>query len=97
MATIGRIKEFRDDKEDWDQYAERLNHFFAANKITEVEKKRSVFLTVIGAKAYKQLRSLISPAKPGHTSYKDLTAAMKNHYRPAPSEVVQHFQFNSRF
>ena len=55
MATqLGRIEEFRDEKEDWDhrQYAERLKHFFAANGIAEAEKKRSVFLTVIGAKAY---------------------------------------------
>ena len=68
MATIGRIEEFRDDKEDWVQYGERLEHFFAANGITEAEKKRSVFLTVIGTKAYKQLWSLISPVKPGETS-----------------------------
>ena len=45
MATIGRIEEFRDDKEDWVQYGERLEHFFAANGITEAEKKRSVFLS----------------------------------------------------
>ena len=38
MATIGRIKEFHDEKEDWDQYAERLEHFFAANGITEAER-----------------------------------------------------------
>ena len=71
MATIGRIKEFCDEEEDWDQYVERLEHFFATNGLTEAEKKHSVFLTVIGAKAYKQLRSLLSPAKPGETSYKD--------------------------
>ena len=56
MATsYWRIEEFCDDKEDWDQYAERLKHFFAANGITEAEKKCSVFLTVIGGKAYNQL------------------------------------------
>ena len=65
MATIGRIEEFREDKEEWSQYAERLGHFFAANGITSNDKKRSVFLTVIGVKAYKQLRNLIAPAKPG--------------------------------
>ena len=48
IATIGRIKEFHDDKEDWDQYVERLKPFFAANGIIEAEKKHSVFLTVIG-------------------------------------------------
>ena len=97
MATIGRIEEFREDKEDWDQYAERLDHFFAANGITGADKKRSVFLTVIGAKAYKQLRSLVAPEKPGEMSYDNLTAAMKNHLTPPPSEIVQRFKFNSRF
>ena len=97
MATIGRIEEFREDKEEWSQYAERLEHFFAANGITNDNKKRSVFLTVIGAKAYKQLRSLIAPAKPGESDFATLSEAMKNHYSPAPSEIVQRFQFNSRF
>ena len=97
MATIGRIKEFCEEKEDWDQYAERLDHFFAANRITGADKKHLVFLTVIGAKAYKQLRSVIVPAKPGEIGYNDLTAAMKKHLTPPPSEIVQRFKFNSRF
>ena len=97
MATIGRIEEFREDKEEWSQYAERLGHFFAANGITSNDKKRSVFLTVIGAKAYKQLRSLIAPVKPGESDFATLSEAMKNHYTPAPSEIVQRFRFNSRF
>ena len=96
MATIGRIEEFREEKEDWDQYAERLDHFFAANGIRDADKNRSVFLAVIG-KAYKQLHSLIAPMKPGETSYDDLKAAMKKHLTPAPSEIVQRFKFNSRF
>ena len=97
MATIGRIEEFREDKEEWSQYTERLEHFFAANNITNNDKKRSVFLTVIGARAYKQLRSLIAPAKPGETDFATLSEAMQNHYAPAPSEIVQRFRFNSRF
>ena len=97
MATIGRIEEFREDKEEWSQYAERLEHFFAANGITNNDKKRSVFLTVIGAKAYKQLRSLIAPVKPGESDFATLSEAMKNHYTPAPSEIIQRFRFNSRF
>ena len=56
-----------------------------------------MFLTVIGAKAYKQLRSLIAPVKPGESDFATLSEAMKNHYTPAPSEIVQQFCFNSRF
>ena len=74
MATIGRIEEFREDKEEWSQYAERLGHFFAANGITNNDKKRSVF-TVISAKAYKQLRSLIAPVKPAKTDFATLSEA----------------------
>ena len=64
-ATFGSIGEFEEGKEDWPQYVEHLTHFFAANGIAEDEKKRSVFLSVIGPNAYKLLRSVISPAKPG--------------------------------
>ena len=42
----------------------------------------------VGAKAYKQLRSLVASAKPGEMSYSDLKAAMKNHLTPPPSEIV---------
>ena len=97
MATVGRIEEFREEKEEWTQYAERLEHFFAANGITNNDKKCSVFLTVVGAKAYRQLRSLIAPVKPGEADFATLSEAMKNHYAPAPSEIVQRFRFNSRF
>ena len=97
MATIGRIEEFREDKEEWSQYTERLEHFFAANGITDDDKKRSVFLTVIGARAYKKLRSLIAPVKPGESDFATMLKAMKDHYVPAPSEIVQRFCFNSRF
>ena len=55
MATIGRIEEFKEGKDDWNQYAKRLEFFFEANGIKQDAKKRPVFLTVIGAKAYKQL------------------------------------------
>ena len=96
MVTIGRIEEFKEGKDDWSQYAERLEFFSEANGIKEDAKKRPVFLTVIGAKAYKQLRCLISPVKPNETEYADLLKAMKDHYKPAPSEIVQRFKFNSR-
>ena len=61
------------------------------------DKKHSVSLTVIEMRAYKQLRSLIAPAKPGGTDFAMLSKAMQNHYAPAPSEIVQRFRFNSRF
>ena len=42
MATIGRIEEFCEDKEEWSQYEEQFQHFFATNGITNNDKKCSV-------------------------------------------------------
>ena len=73
-VTLGRIEEFDSSREEWPQYVERLEHFFAANSIAEDEKKHSVFLTMIGAATYKVLRDLVAPAKPG-------TKPLENCYR----------------
>ncbi len=65
--------------------------------MTEVDRKRAIFLTVNGPAAYKLLRSLISPAKPTEKTFAELVEVMKQHYNPKPSEIVQQFKFNSRF
>ena len=50
----------------------------------------------MGEKAYKLMCSLISPAKPNDKSFGQLVKAMRRHLRPLPSEIVQHYKFNSR-
>ena len=97
MATFGKVDEFDPSKEEWSQYVERLTHFFQANEIDEAEKKRAVFLSVIGPATYKLLRNLLAPAKPGEKAYSDLVTVLSAHYSPAPSEIVQRFKFHSRF
>ena len=68
---------------------EHLTHFFLANRIDEAEKKRAVFLSVIGPAAYKLLRNLLAPAKPGEKVYDALITTLSAHFSPAPSEIVQ--------
>ena len=58
---FGNVGEFLEEKEERTQYEERLTHFFAANSIEERNKKRSVFLTMVGPVAYKLLCNLITP------------------------------------
>ena len=72
MALIGKVVEFFSDQEGWDQYNERLKHYFSANGITDSGKQRAILLTVIGAKAYSLLRNLVSPAKPGDKTFAEL-------------------------
>ena len=96
-ATLGKVEEFDSSKEDWQQYTERLNHFFVANGIADAEKKRAVFLSVIGPATYKILRNLTAPQKPGEESFEDLVERLSKHYRPAPSEIVERCKFHSRY
>ena len=39
QAQIGRVGEFDQNLESWEQYAERLGHFLHANGIQDVTKK----------------------------------------------------------
>ena len=93
---IGKIDEFNGTKEDWTQYVERVDHFFAANEITDDSKKKSAFLAVIGPTTYTLVRNLVSPAKPGEKSYDELVKALKDHFNPTPSETVQRSRFHNR-
>ena len=88
--------EFVPSKEEWNQYAERMGHLFKANTIESTVRRKTCFLTLIGAPAYKLLGSLIAPDKPADKTYNDLVAVMKQHYCPKTIAVVQRFKFNSR-
>ena len=79
-AIFGKVDNFHGEQEDWPQYVERLGHFFAANSITTEEKKRSVFLSVIGPTPYKLLRNLVAPEKPADKKFHDLVAVLTKHY-----------------
>ena len=96
VGTLGRVEEFDGDKQDWQQYVERLGHFFLANGITDAAKQQAVFLSVIGPATYKTLRNLVSPDKPGDKPYDALVEALSKHYKPKPSEIVERFKFHSR-
>ena len=98
MAVVfGKVEYYDKDQEDWPQYVERLEHFFAANEISSAEKKRSVFLSVIGPTPYKLLRNLLAPEKPSDKSFAELVAVLSAHYSPKPSKIVQCFRFHACF
>ena len=71
MAGLyGHVGEYVEGEEEWSQYTERVEHFFAANGVTD--DKVSVFLAIVGPKEYKLLSSLLAPVKPGEKSYAEL-------------------------
>ena len=97
MMTIGNVEGFDPEREYWLSYEERLGHFFSANGITKASRKMSVLLSLMGANAYKLLRSLVLPDKPGDKDYKNLVEKMKKYYSPVSSEIVQRYKFSHAF
>ena len=71
--------------------------FFQVYHIVDIEKKRAMFLSVVGHTTFKLLRNWLHPAKPGEQILPAVIEVLTEHYKPTPSEIVQHFRLHSRF
>ena len=97
MAAVhGSLAAFDSTTEEWTEYIERLEFYFAANGITDAAKQRAVLLSCCGPSTFRLLRSLVLPTPLTEFSFKELVAKMKAHREPKPSVIVQRYQFNSR-
>ena len=63
MSHFGRLEEFDCSSTDIDSYFERLHAFYRANNVRD-SAKVDVFLSAVGPKTYKHLKSLIAPTLP---------------------------------
>ena len=61
MAVFGQLAEFDESKEEWPLYAEMLEQYWAANGVDDADRQRAVLLSVIAARTYRTLRSLVAP------------------------------------
>ena len=65
------------------------------NSIGE-EKTVPTFLSVMGAKTFNLLRSLIQPDKPGDRTYEVIVQTLARHFSPQPLIIAEHFRFHER-
>ena len=84
------------DSEDWISYTERLELYFVANGIEDATKRQAILLSVCGPSTYQLIRDLLSPTKPTDKSFAELVTLVKEHQQPAPSFIVQRYNFNTR-
>ena len=73
-----------------------MENYFLANDITDDAKQRAILLSACGASTYQVIRNLTAPKKPAEHPFKDIVKLVRQHYSPAPSAIVQHFNFNTR-
>lgn len=90
MVQIGKVEHFQSGK-DWESYEQCLQQYLY--KITDVDQKFAVFLTVIGRYLYKLLHNLVSLSKPSEKSYNKLNTVLKQHLVPKPIAIAEKPKF----
>jgi hypothetical protein len=92
------MEQFDPNNTVFSEYKERLDYYFIANDIEddEPDKKKAVFLTIIGPKQYSLLRDLCAPQKIADKTYEELCKLMQNHHEPVPPMYLQRTKFESR-
>ncbi|XP_064470249.1 uncharacterized protein K02A2.6-like [Ornithodoros turicata] len=95
MAIIGQVEAFDESSSDWESYEERLTAFIRANQIPETSRV-DAFLSIIGPKTYKLLKSLLAPESPTTKSLEDLQKVLREHLSPRPSVIAERAKFHKR-
>ncbi|XP_071502154.1 uncharacterized protein [Diadema antillarum] len=108
---IGRLGEFQQSRETFSAYVERLELFFAANNIVEIDatdeesvrknceiqtKMRAIFLTEVGPAVYETVKNLLAPGKPKDTSLQVILNKLRDHFDPKPLEIAESYRFGTR-
>ena len=96
IAVHGSLAVFDSALEEWTEYVERLEFYFAMNGITDSTMQQAVLLSCCGSSTFRLLRNFVLPAPLTDFSFQELVAKMKAHQEPKPSVIVLPYQFNSR-
>ena len=98
MTYVGKAPEFDSCLASFGAYSRRLEQHFIANGITgaaQEDKRRAVFLSVVGARTFGLLEGLIAPANVSECTYEDLVMTLVTHFEPQASVIVARYRFHT--
>ena len=95
-ALFGTIEQFDSNESSFEQYVERLEFYFEANEVQQENKKKAVFLSVVGPAHFSLLRDLIAPETTNKKTYSELVDTLKRHFDVTPSKFLQRGRFEMR-
>ncbi|XP_060116324.1 uncharacterized protein K02A2.6-like, partial [Heteronotia binoei] len=82
--------------EGWESYAERVEFYLRANKVTDAGTKRDVLLSVCGPATFEIAKGLSAPVRLTEKSYEEIIRLLTGHFSPQPSRVARRFLFHRR-
>lgn len=92
MLHIGEIGPY-DKNVDLANYLERFQYFVEANGI-DADKKKAVFLSVVGDTTFSLIRDLVQPDKIENKTFDEIINLLKSHLIPQASVIVCRYQFD---
>ena len=96
VGLHGAVVPFNQDQDDWSEYIERLEHYFAANNIVSAEKQRAILLSAVRQSTYRLIHTLVPPDKVTDFTFSSLVEKARAHFNPKPSPIVKRYEFNTR-
>ena len=83
-ARLAKLRHFNQEPMTGNSTPNDSTNFSLHNNINSDKRKRLIFLTVIGTRAYSLLSNLIVPAKLSTKLYAELMKGTKDHMKPTP-------------
>ncbi|XP_060094828.1 uncharacterized protein K02A2.6-like, partial [Heteronotia binoei] len=74
--------------EGWESYAERVEFYLRANKITDAGAKRDVLMSVCGPATFEIAKGLSAPARLAEKSYDEIIRLLTGHFSPQKVAVL---------
>lgn len=98
VVTISKIEisanlEFDIHKND---FIDRMEQYFIANDIINMEKKRAILLSKVNAETYDMIDKICKPKKPREKSYEEIVKLVKGYLKLPASYLVHRNAFRQR-
>lgn len=92
---LGSMSEFNPKSDNISSYFERFENYIEINDVP-AGKKLKLFLNVVGAVAYEELKKILVPDMPTQKTYEDIKQLLVAHFSPARSVIAERCKFNHR-
>ena len=94
-SNIGHIAPFTKEKDNFENYVEKVQLFFLANNVQE-GRKVPALLTLLEGETYELLKGLVAPTPPAELTFDAICNALKRHLCPAPRVIPERAKFFKR-
>ena len=84
------------ESEPWDNFVERLSGHLDACKVNNVNQRRDILVSTVGANTYALTKNLLGEVKPREKTYDELVALVKSHKSPTPPWQSERIKFLNR-